>query len=68
MPTCYNDIADLDLLRRKMQKARPEIVFHLAAQPLVGVSYQEPVSTYQTNVIGTGHLLETVRRDHCDER
>jgi CDP-glucose 4,6-dehydratase len=63
MPTCFNDITDLDLLRRKMQEARPEIVFHLAAQPLVGVSYQEPVSTYQTNVIGTAHLLEAIR--HC---
>jgi CDP-glucose 4,6-dehydratase len=61
MPTCCNDISDLDLVRRKMREVQPEIVFHLAAQPLVGVSYQEPVSTYQTNVIGTARLLEAVR-------
>jgi CDP-glucose 4,6-dehydratase len=63
MPTCFNDIADLSLLQQTMRAAEPEIVFHLAAQPLVGVSYQEPVSTYQTNVIGTTHLLEAIR--HC---
>ena len=39
----------------------PEIVFHLAAQPLVRVSYQDPILTYQTNVIGTASLLESVR-------
>ncbi|MEO5340793.1 MAG: CDP-glucose 4,6-dehydratase [Magnetococcus sp. MYC-9] len=41
---------------------RPEIVFHMAAQPLVRFSYQEPVATYATNVMGTVHLLEAVRR------
>jgi CDP-glucose 4,6-dehydratase len=61
MPTCFNDVADLGLLRQTMQAAEPEIVFHLAAQPLVGASYQEPLLTYQTNVLGTVHLLEAVR-------
>jgi CDP-glucose 4,6-dehydratase len=63
MPTYFNDIADLSLLQQTIQAAEPEIVFHLAAQPLVRTSYQEPVHTYQTNVLGTTHLLEAVR--HC---
>lgn len=63
MSTCSNDIADLNLLQQTMQAAEPEIVFHLAAQPLVRVSYQEPVQTYRTNVLGTAHFLEAVR--HC---
>ena len=44
-----------------MAEFEPEIVFHLAAQPLVRVSYQDPILTYQTNVIGTASLLESVR-------
>jgi CDP-glucose 4,6-dehydratase len=63
MPTCFGDVANLNLLQKAMREAQPEIVFHLAAQPLVRVSYQEPVSTYQTNVMGTAHLLEAIR--HC---
>ena len=46
---------------RRCTTARPEIVFHLAAQPLVRQSYREPVETYATNVMGTVHLLEAVR-------
>ena len=45
-----------------MREAEPEIVFHLAAQSLVRQSYDEPVETYATNVMGTVHLLEAVRR------
>jgi CDP-glucose 4,6-dehydratase len=45
-----------------MEKAGPEIVIHLAAQPLVRNSYQNPVETYATNVMGTVHLLDAVRR------
>jgi len=56
------DIRDLSSLQRAMDNARPDIVFHLAAQPLVRYSYQEPVETYQVNVIGTVNLLECVRR------
>src|SRR6185437_10260591 len=44
------------------QSAQPEIVFHLAAQSLVGLSYTDPVGTYETNVLGTIHLLEAVRK------
>lgn len=55
------DIRDMDALRGAMQAADPEIVFHLAAQPLVRHSYVEPVETYAVNVMGTVHLLEAVR-------
>lgn len=55
------DIRDADRLRSAMQAARPEIVFHLAAQPLVRYSYVQPVETYAVNVMGTVHLLEAAR-------
>jgi len=55
------DIRDADALHRAMQAARPEIVFHLAAQPLVRYSYAQPAETYAVNVMGTVHLLEAVR-------
>jgi len=55
------DIRDADKLRDAMQTARPEIVFHLAAQPLVRYSYAQPVETYAVNVMGTVHLLEAIR-------
>ncbi len=55
------DISDKDALIRIMQSTEPEIVFHLAAQSLVRSSYVDPVATYGTNVMGTVHLLESVR-------
>ncbi len=55
------DVRDLAHLQDAMQRAQPEIVFHLAAQPLVRLSYAEPVETYATNVMGTVHLLEAIR-------
>ncbi len=55
------DIRDADKLREAMQTTRPEIVFHLAAQPLVRYSYAQPVETYAVNVMGTVHLLEAIR-------
>lgn len=56
------DIRDRAALDAAMQAARPEIVFHLAAQSLVLPSYADPVETYAVNVLGTVHLLEAVRR------
>ncbi len=56
------DIRDFDALARAMQAARPDIVLHLAAQPLVRHSYVEPVETYAVNVMGTVNLLEAVRQ------
>ena len=55
------DIRDFAALRDAMQKAEPDIVIHMAAQPLVRDSYKMPVETYGINVMGTVHLLETVR-------
>lgn len=55
------DIRDLPTLARTVRDFAPDFVYHLAAQPLVRASYQEPVETFATNVIGTAHLLEAVR-------
>jgi CDP-glucose 4,6-dehydratase len=56
------DVRDLPALQRALSDAQPEVVFHLAAQPLVRLSYDEPVETYATNVMGTVHLLEACRK------
>jgi len=58
------DIRNLESLREAIHQAQPEIVFHLAAQALVRSGYQDPVATYETNILGTVHLLEAIR--HCD--
>ena len=55
------DIRDLDKLQREMARAKPEIVIHMAAQPLVRYSYINPVETYAINVMGTVHVLESIR-------
>ena len=55
------DIRDLDYHQEVMQKVHPEIVIHMAAQPLVRDSYKIPVETYSINVMGTVHLLEACR-------
>jgi len=64
MDTVIGDIRDLDALWHAFDAAQPEVVFHLAAQPIVRESYEKPVYTYETNVMGTVNLLECVRR--CD--
>jgi len=56
------DIRDSERLASAMQESKPEIVFHLAAQSLVRNSYKNPVETYSTNIMGTVHLLEAVRK------
>lgn len=56
------DIRDLEKTRAVFSSFRPEIVFHMAAQPLVRASYDDPAGTYATNVLGTAHVLEAVRR------
>jgi CDP-glucose 4,6-dehydratase len=55
------DIRDASALTHAMREASPDIVFHLAAQPLVRYSYSAPVETYEVNVMGTVNLLEAVR-------
>lgn len=56
-----HDVRDLATLRQVVERAQPEVIFHLAAQALVRKSYDEPVETYATNVMGTVHLLEAAR-------
>lgn len=56
------DIRDLAAVERAMQACDPEVVFHLAAQPLVRASYDQPVETFATNVQGTVHVLDACRR------
>lgn len=56
------DLRDLPRLADEIRDAGPDIVFHLAAQPLVRLSYEQPLQTLETNVLGTAHLLEAVKR------
>lgn len=56
------DIRDLDAITRSMTAFQPDILIHMAAQPLVRLSYREPVLTYATNVMGTVHVLEAARQ------
>jgi CDP-glucose 4,6-dehydratase len=55
------DLSQLELLKESLIASQAEIVFHLAAQPLVRESYKNPIYTYQSNVMGTLHLLEAVK-------
>ncbi|MEI8233743.1 MAG: CDP-glucose 4,6-dehydratase [Verrucomicrobiota bacterium] len=55
------DIRDAALVRRTVETVQPDFVFHLAAQPLVRLSYQQPIETYATNVMGTVHVLDALR-------
>lgn len=59
------DIRDLPHLKKVFALCQPEIVFHLAAQPIVRDSYQDPVYTYETNVMGTVNVCECVRLNPC---
>jgi CDP-glucose 4,6-dehydratase len=57
----FGDIRDLDQLRRSVAAFAPDILIHMAAQPLVRLAYRDPVGTYATNVMGTVHVLEAAR-------
>jgi len=57
----FGDIRDREQLKKVFEEHKPEIVFHLAAQPLVRLSYFEPIETYETNVIGSLNVLEAAR-------
>lgn len=59
------DIRDYQSLKKAFDDAQPEIVLHLAAQPIVRDSYKDPVYTYETNVMGTVNILECVRNTTC---
>ena len=62
MTSVIGDVRDMKHLKEAFDAAKPEIVFHLAAQPIVRESYKDPVYTYETNVMGTVNLLECVRQ------
>lgn len=59
--TVIGDVRDLETLNKVFHDFQPEIVFHLAAQPIVTLSYNNPVGTYSTNVMGTVNLMECIR-------
>ena len=61
MTDVRGDIRDMDALKAAFDAAEPEIVLHLAAQPIVRTSYEQPAHTYETNVMGTVNLLECAR-------
>ena len=65
MISLEGDVRDLNHLVDVTYKYKPEILIHMAAQPLVRLSYQEPVDTYSTNVMGTVNVLEAARRIGC---
>lgn len=59
------DIRNFNALWKAFDEAKPEIVLHLAAQPIVRDSYKDPVYTYETNVMGTVNILECIRKSNC---
>jgi len=63
MHSIIGDIRDLDNLKKAIKEGNPDIVIHMAAQPLVRYSYTNPVETYATNVMGTVHVLEAAREN-----
>lgn len=63
MNSVIGDVRDIEHMKAVFEQAQPEIVLHLAAQPIVRDSYKDPRYTYETNVMGTVNLLECVR--HC---
>lgn len=60
------DIRNASELARVFEKERPDFVFHLAAQALVSLSYEDPLKTYSTNAIGSANVLEAIRRASCN--
>lgn len=65
MTSVIGDVRDMDRLKAAFDAAQPEIVLHLAAQPIVRDSYKDPRYTYETNVMGTVNILECVRLSSC---
>ena len=65
MTSVIGDVRDMDALKAAFDAAQPEIVLHLAAQPIVRDSYKDPRYTYETNVMGTVNILECVRQATC---
>ena len=59
----YGDINNYDLLNKSIQKFKPELIFHMAAQPLVSKSIDRPYNTFYTNTNGTLNILEIIRKN-----
>jgi len=62
--TIYGDLRDVNAVKKAVEKSQPDVIIHMAAQSLVLPSYEKPIDTYATNVMGTLHLLEAAR--HCE--
>ena len=62
MHSIIGDVRDLDSIKKAIKEAKPEVVIHMAAQPLVRFSYNNPVETYATNIMGAVHLFESIRQ------
>lgn len=62
LDSSIGDIRDYVVVEQTISRVKPSVIFHLAAQPLVSVSFDEPIETYATNVMGTAHVLEAARR------
>ena len=65
MNSIIGDVRDLEAMKKVFADVQPEIVIHMAAQPLVRESYQNPVYTYEANVMGTVNIMECVRLNQC---
>ena len=65
MHSIIGDIRDYAALKKAFDEVQPEVVLHLAAQPIVRDSYRDPAYTYETNVMGTVSILECVRQNNC---
>lgn len=61
MEHCIVDIRDFEAVKKTLNEFNPEIIIHMAAQPLVRLSYESPIETYETNIMGTIHVLEAAR-------
>ena len=58
----FGDVCDFRFLLRSIHEYKPDFVFHMAAQPLVSVSYEKPIETFQTNIIGSVNVMEAIRQ------
>jgi CDP-glucose 4,6-dehydratase len=58
----YGDILDFDSLKNAVDKIQPDIIFHIAAQPIMSLAVEKPLETFQTNIIGTSNVLEVLRQ------
>ena len=65
MDSVIGDVRDFELLKEVFERVQPQIVIHLAAQPIVRESYKNPRETYETNVMGTVNILEYARQFSC---